>query len=117
VARGGGSGGVTAKTPARGRHARQSPHRDRLATEDLPISRATNREVGVVAAVLAAGSDKAAVHRLGHSHSTVKRHLANGRSTADAPSRAQLAWILAPRLPEPEGRAHMGRVAGLPDGP
>jgi DNA-binding NarL/FixJ family response regulator len=42
--------------------------------------RATDREDGVVAAVLAAGSEKAAAHRLGLSHSTVKHHLANARS-------------------------------------
>jgi len=41
---------------------------------------ATDRDVGVVAAVLAAGSEKAAAHRLGLSHSTVKHHLANARS-------------------------------------
>jgi hypothetical protein len=33
--------------------------------------RATDREVGVAAAVLAAGSERAAGHRLGLSHSTV----------------------------------------------
>jgi DNA-binding NarL/FixJ family response regulator len=57
--------------------------------------RGTSREVGAVAAVLAAGSEKAAAHHLGLSPSTVKHHLAN----------AQLVWILAPRLPEPEGVA------------
>ena len=41
---------------------------------------ATDREVVVVAAVLATGSEKAAAHRLGLSHSTVKHHLANARS-------------------------------------
>jgi DNA-binding NarL/FixJ family response regulator len=67
--------------------------------------RATDREVLVVAAVLAAGSEKAAAHRLGLSHSTVKRHLANARSRVGAESTAQLVWILAPRLPEPEDEA------------
>ena len=67
--------------------------------------RATDREVGVVAAVLAAGSEKAAAHRLGLSHSTVKHHLANARSKVGATTTAQLVWILAPRLPEPEGTA------------
>ena len=62
--------------------------------------RATDREVGVVAAVLAAGSEKAAAHRLGLSHSTVKHHLANARSKVGAATTAQLVWILAPRLPE-----------------
>ena len=41
---------------------------------------ATEREVVVVAAVLVAGSEKAAAHRLGLSHSTVKHHLANARA-------------------------------------
>ena len=68
-----------------------------------PAERATDREVGVVAAVLVAGSEKAAAHRLGLSHSTVKHHLANARSKVGAETTAQLVWILAPRLPEPEG--------------
>ena len=68
-------------------------------------SRATDREVGVVAAVLVAGSEKAAALRLGLSHSTVKHHLANARSRVGAATTAQLVWILAPRLPEPEGMA------------
>jgi DNA-binding NarL/FixJ family response regulator len=70
-----------------------------------PTGRATDREVGVVAAVLVAGSEKAAVHRLGLSHSTVKHHLANARSKVGADTTAQLVWILAPRLPQPEARA------------
>jgi hypothetical protein len=57
----------------------------------------------VVAAVLVAGSEKAAAHRLGLSHSTVKHHLANARTKVGATTTAQLVWILAPRLPEPEG--------------
>ncbi len=68
-------------------------------------SRATNREVGVVAAVLVAGSEKAAAHRLGISHSRVKHHLANARSKFGAETTAQLVWILGPRLPEAEGGA------------
>ena len=67
-----------------------------------PAGRATDREVGVVAAVVAAGSEKAAAHRLGLSHSTVKHHLANARSKVGVTTTAQLVWILAPRLPEPE---------------
>ena len=63
---------------------------------------ATNREVVVVAAVLVAGSEKAAAHRLGVWHSTVKHHLANARSKVGVETTAQLVWILAPRLPEPE---------------
>jgi DNA-binding CsgD family transcriptional regulator len=61
----------------------------------------------VVAAVIAAGSEKAAAHRLGLSHSTVKHHLANARSKVGARTTAELVWILAPRLPEPEGEARM----------
>jgi hypothetical protein len=56
----------------------------------------------VVAAVVEAGSEKAAAHRLGLSHSTVKHHLASARSKAGVATTAQLVWILAPRLPEPE---------------
>jgi len=52
-----------------------------------------------------AGSEKAAAQRLGLSHSTVKHHLANARSKVGAATTAQLVWILAPRLPEPEGMA------------
>jgi DNA-binding NarL/FixJ family response regulator len=66
--------------------------------------RATEREL-VVVAVLVAGSEKAAAHRLGLSHSTVKHHLANARSKVGAETTAQLVWILAPRLPEPEDDA------------
>jgi DNA-binding transcriptional regulator YdaS (Cro superfamily) len=53
----------------------------------------------VVAAVLLAGSEKAAAHRLGLSHSTVKHHLASARSKVGATTTAQLVWILAPQLP------------------
>jgi DNA-binding NarL/FixJ family response regulator len=70
-----------------------------------PSGRATEREVVMVAAVLSTGSEKAAAHRLGLSHSTVKHHLANARSRVGAETTAQLVWILAPRLPEPEGAA------------
>jgi len=59
----------------------------------------------VVEAVLATGSEKAAAHRLGLSHSTVKHHLANARSKVGVTTTAQLVWILAPRLHEPEGMA------------
>ena len=38
-------------------------------------------------------------------HSTVKHHLAAARSRAGVATTAQLVWILAPRLPEPEGVA------------
>jgi DNA-binding NarL/FixJ family response regulator len=76
-----------------------------------PAERATEREVGVIAAVLAAGSEKAAAHRLGLSHSTVKHHLANARSKVGAANTAQLVWILASRLPEPD----RGTQGKLPD--
>ena len=56
----------------------------------------------MVAAVLDAGSEKAAAHCLGLSHSTVKHHLANARSKTGAATTAQLVWILASRLPEPK---------------
>ena len=65
-----------------------------------PAASATDREVTVVAAVVAAGSEKAAAHRLGLSHSTVKHHLANARSKVGATTTAQLVWILAERFPE-----------------
>ena len=74
-----------------------------------PAGRATDREVVVVAAVLVAGSEKAAAHRLGLSHSTVKHHLANARSKEGATTTAQLVWILAPRRSEPERTALEGR--------
>ena len=70
-----------------------------------PAGCATDREVGVVAAALEAGSEKAAAHRLGLSHSTVKHHLANARSKVGAETTAQLVWILGPRLPEPDDLA------------
>jgi DNA-binding CsgD family transcriptional regulator len=35
----------------------------------------------------------------------VKHHLANARSKVGADTTAQLVWILAQRLPEPEGDA------------
>jgi len=64
--------------------------------------------------VLAAGWEKAAAHRLGLSHSTVKHHLANARARVGAETTAQLVWILAPRLPEPEGwvEASGGEIVG-----
>ena len=75
--------------------------RARTRADLAAAARATDREVGVVAAVLEAGSEKAAAHRLGLSHSTVKHHLANARLKVGAETTAQLVWILAPRLPEP----------------
>ena len=66
---------------------------------------ATDREVGVVVAVLATGSGKAAAHRPGLSHSTVEHHLAHARSKVGATTTAQPVWILASRLPQPDGVA------------
>ena len=51
----------------------------------------------MVAAVPEAGSEKAAAHSLGLSHSTLKHHLANARTKVGATTTAQLVWILAPR--------------------
>ncbi len=79
--------------------------RRRTRADVVAAERATDREVGVVPAVPAAGSEKAAAHRLGLSHSTVKHHLANARTKAGAETTAQLVWILTPRPPEPEGAA------------
>jgi DNA-binding NarL/FixJ family response regulator len=55
-------------------------------------ARATERELVIVAAVLEAGSEKAAAHRLGLSRSTVKDHLASARSKVGATTTAQLVW-------------------------
>ena len=82
-----------------------APERMTRRPSRRPAGRATDREVGVVAAVLVAGSEKAAAHRLGLSHSTVKHHLANARAKVGATTTAQLVWILAPRLPEPVSEA------------
>lgn len=73
-------------------------------------TRATEREVVVVAAVLVAGSEKAAAQQLGLSHSTVKHHLANARSKVGADTTAQLVWILRPRLPEPDRPERVNRA-------
>jgi DNA-binding NarL/FixJ family response regulator len=76
--------------------------RERARAERRSPGTATDRELAVVAAVIAAGSEKAAAHRLGLSHSTVKHHLANARSKCGATTTAQLVWILGERLPEPD---------------
>jgi DNA-binding CsgD family transcriptional regulator len=67
-----------------------------------------------VAAVLAAGSEKAAAHRLGLSHSTVKHHPANARSKGRATTTAQLVWILGERLPESSPAAPAVEVSTRP---
>lgn len=81
---------------------------------DRPATCATDREVVVVAAVLVAGSEKAAAHRLGVSHSTVKHHLANARSKVGVTTTAQRVWILAERLPKPDGTADPGACRDQP---
>ena len=78
---------------------------------DRPGERATDREVGLVAAVLVAGSEKAAAHRLGLSHSTVKHHLANARSKVGAETTAQLVWILGPTAAGARGCGPSARIA------
>jgi DNA-binding CsgD family transcriptional regulator len=82
-----------------------------------PAATATDRELAVVAAVIAAGSEKAAALRLGLSHSTVKHHQANARSKVGATTTAQLVWILAPQLPVPEGSAHAVEGADVVEDP
>ena len=62
----------------------------------IPKGRSSSGLAHLLAALLAAGSE---------SHSTVKHHLANARSKVGAETTAQLVWILAPRLPEPESGA------------
>ena len=86
-----------------GRRGAAAGVRERTLADRAAARRATDRQVSVVEAVLVAGSEQAAAHRLGLAHSTVKHHLANARSRAGAATTAQLVWILAPRLPEPEG--------------
>ena len=81
---------------------------ERLTRRARHPARTTDREVLVVAAVLATGSEKAAANRLGLSHSTIKHHLANARSKCGAETTAQLVWILGPRLPEPKDRVQSG---------
>ena len=95
MARGGGAPGVT-NGPRGGQHSG---------------GRATDREVSVVAAVVATGSEKAAAHQLGLSRSTVKHHLSNARSKVGATTTAQLVWNLAPRLSRPDRSAHADEVA------
>ena len=59
----------------------------------------------MVAAVLVAGSEKAAAYQLGLSRSTMKHHLASARARVGAVNTAQLVGILAPRLPGPGAAA------------
>jgi hypothetical protein len=61
---------------------RPGPQRMTRRPARRPAQRATEREVGVVTAVLVAGSEKAAAHRLGLSHSTASASAAG--SPADS---------------------------------
>ena len=86
---------------------RRGGWRDR-AGRRLGSGVATDREIAVVAAVLAAGREgrcpparPVALDR--------EAPLANARSKVGATTTAQLVWILAPRLPEPERLALEGR--------
>ena len=76
-----------------------------VLNEVTPAAARTLGRDAALAAVLVTGSEKAAAHRLGLSHSTVKHHLANARSKVGATTTAQLVWILSTRLPEPEDDA------------
>lgn len=82
-----------------------------LVLDPRGVARRTAR-VAVVEAVLAMGAEKAAAHRLGLSHSTVKHNLANARSKLGATTTAQLVWILAERLPEPDDTAQLAERGG-----
>jgi hypothetical protein len=52
-----------------------------------------------MAAVVPAGSEKAAANRLGMSHSCVKHHLEDAGSKVGATTKARFLWMPAPRLP------------------
>ena len=84
---------------------------------DRTPARATERELVVVAAVLAAGSEKAAAHRLGLSHSTVKHHLASARSKVGATTTAQLVWILGGGVSLTRIAPTRPRVSGMRSSP
>jgi hypothetical protein len=70
-----------------------------------PAACAAEREVGVVAAVLVAGSEKAAAHRLGPSHFDHQAPPGERAVPVGAETTAQLVWILGSRLPQREGMA------------
>jgi DNA-binding NarL/FixJ family response regulator len=78
-----------------------------------PAERTTDREVGVVSAVLVAGSKKAAARRLGLSHSTVKHHLANAQTKVGTERTAQLMWLRA-RQPNTTPAIRGVHVSSLP---
>jgi hypothetical protein len=75
-----------------------------------PAGRATDLEVGVVAAVLITEPEKAAAHRLGLSHSTVKHRLANARSKLNGDGRARR--YAERTLAEERGQTHGPPGAG-----
>ncbi len=85
-----------------GRGAAAGVRAEALPAGRSPVARRTAR-FGSSRLSSSPGSEKAAAHRLGLSHSTVKHHLANARSKVGATTTAQLVWVLAERLPEPEG--------------
>jgi DNA-binding CsgD family transcriptional regulator len=62
-----------------------------------PAGRATDREIAVVAAVLEAGSEMEAAHRLGLSHSTVKHYLSGARSKVGATNHGHSSCGSSPR--------------------
>lgn len=73
-----------------------------------PAERASEREVRVVAAVLVTGSEKAAAHRLGLSHSTVKHHLANARTKVGANDHGAARVDPCPASARARGRGSSG---------
>lgn len=90
----------------------ESPRPTRPSIPSSVLGERHRSGITVVAAVVAAGSEKAAAHRPGLSYSTVKHHLAKARSEVGAPTTAQLVWILAPRLPDPEDAPSRGLLSG-----
>ena len=87
--------------------------RDGLSPVEALRRGATDRELTVVAAVLAAGSEKAAAHRLGLSHSTVKHHLANARSKVGGDHDGELRVYPGRAVAGAEGRRPVRRMTAL----
>jgi hypothetical protein len=88
-----------------------------LGLRPSAASGSTDRaEVGGVAALLAAGSEKAAAHRLGLSRSTVKHHLANARNKVGADTTGAAGVDPGAAAPGARGQSADGRLEGLPDG-
>jgi DNA-binding NarL/FixJ family response regulator len=92
------------------RAVRLAPKRMRRRSRQ-PAERATDRELAVVAAVIAAGSEKAAAHRLGLSHSTVKHHLANARFKVGGDDHSAARVDPGASAAGARGRTAGGRVA------